>query len=124
MIEVQTVVESWFASLNETDSAARAAHVERAWAADGRWVDPPFEGAGHEAISQMVDDVYQQYPGIRFRRVSGIDTHHDAVRYAWEMVDPDGNVLVAGIDIGQLGRDGRLQRVSGFFGELPDESAA
>jgi hypothetical protein len=56
--------------------------------------------------------------------VSAIDTHHDAVRYGWEMVDQDGNVVVAGIDIGQLAPDGRLQRVSGFFGELSAEKEA
>lgn len=124
MSDLNATIESWFASLNEPRADRRAEQLERAWADGGRWVDPPFEGEGREAISRMVDAVYAQYPGCRFRRASAIDTHHDAVRYAWEMIDPDGNALVAGVDVGQLAPDGRLQRISGFFGELPDELAA
>jgi hypothetical protein len=124
MTDVSTTIDSWFAALNEPEAARRAAHVEQAWAGDGRWVDPPFEGQGHAEISQMVDGVYAQYPGARFRRVTSLDAHHDAVRYGWELVDPQGDVIVAGTDIGQLAPDGRLQRVSGFFGALGAEQAA
>lgn len=118
MTDITTTIDHWFASLNEQDEARRQEHIANAWAEDGRWVDPPFEGEGHTAISEMVAGVYAQYPQIRFRRNTGIDAHHDAVRYGWEMVDADGNVVVTGLDIGQLAQDGRLQRVSGFFGEL------
>jgi hypothetical protein len=33
-------------------------------------------------------------------------------------------VVVAGIDIGTLAPDGRLGRVTGFFGELPEKAVA
>ena len=32
---------------------------------------------------------------------------------------PDGAVVVAGIDVGALADDGRLERITGFFGEAP-----
>jgi hypothetical protein len=118
MNDVSNTIDTWFASLNELDAGKRAGLVEQAWAGDGRWVDPPFEGEGHRAITDMVDAVYQQYPDHRFRRASAIDAHHDAVRYGWELVNRDGLVVLAGTDIAQLGDDGRLQRVTGFFGEL------
>jgi len=124
MTDTNTTIERWFYALNETDAARRAEHIEAAWAQDGRWVDPPFEGQGHAEINGMLDGVHQQYAGARFRRTSALDVHHDAVRYGWELVNPDGDIVVAGIDICQLAADGRLQRVSGFFGELPAEQAA
>ena len=117
MTDVNITIDTWFASLNELDSGKRAGLVKQAWTGDGRWVDPPFEGEGHEGISQMVDAVYQSYPEHRFRRVSGIDAHHDAVRYGWELVDPEGSVVLAGTDIGLVADDGRLSRVTGFFGQ-------
>jgi hypothetical protein len=83
-----------------------------------------LEAEGHAALSDMVAGVHAQYPGHRFRRVSGIDTHHDQLRFAWELAAPDGAVTVAGIDVGALVSDGRLQRITGFFGELPEEAAA
>jgi hypothetical protein len=63
--------------------------------------------------------VCEHYAGQKFRRVSGVDVHHDRFRYRWELVAPDGTVTVAGIDIGDLAPDGRLRTVTAFFGELP-----
>jgi hypothetical protein len=51
--------------------------------------------------------------------VSELDVHHDAVRYGWELVDPEGSIVLAGTDIGTLDTDGRLSRITGFFGPLP-----
>ena len=124
MADVEATVERWFTALNEIDGAARAALVEEVWTANGRWVDPPFEGAGHEAINGMVDAIYEQFPDHRFRRASAIDAHHDSLRIGWELVSPDGDVVIAGTDVGVVDDDGRLARVTGFFGPLPDEAAA
>ena len=119
MTDINITIDTWFASLNELDSEKRAGLVKQAWAGDGRWVDPPFEGEGHDAINQMVDAVYQSYPDHRFRRVSDLDVHHDAVRYGWELVNQDGEIVLAGTDIGTLDAEGRLSRITGFFGPLP-----
>jgi hypothetical protein len=79
-----------------------------------------LEAEGHDALSDMVASVHTAYPGHRFTRLSGIDAHHDQVRFAWELAAPDGTTTVAGIDVGALGPDGRLRSITGFFGELPD----
>jgi hypothetical protein len=110
-----TYIDAW----NELDGGRRARLVESAWAADGQYLDPMLEAAGHAAISDMAAAVHARYPGHRFRRVSGVDVHHDRVRFAWELVGPDGAPVVGGIDIGELAPDGRLQRITGFFGDLP-----
>ena len=54
-----------------------------------------------------------------FRRTTGIDEHHGVARYGWELVAADGAVAVGGTDIAEIGDDGRLVRVTGFFGDLP-----
>ena len=83
-----------------------------------------LEAEGHAAISEMVAGVQAKFPGHRFRRLSGIDTHHDQLRFAWDLVSPEGAVVVAGLDIGALASDGRLRRITGFFGEAPAATAA
>ena len=120
MSDVITTVDTYLAMWNEPDAAARAELIERAWIEDGRYRDPLLEADGHAALSEMVTAVHAQYPGQRFRRLSGIDQHHDQARFAWELSGDDGTVTVQGLDVVELADDGRLARVTGFFGELPE----
>ena len=83
-----------------------------------------LEADGHAGLNQMVESVHAQFPGHQFRRLSGVDLHHDRVRFAWDLVAPDGAVTVAGVDIGELAADGRLRSITGFFGEPPAAEAA
>jgi len=119
MSSVTAMVDTYLAMWNETDPTRRAQQIERAWTGDGHYVDPQLEAAGHAAINEMVAAVQARFPGHRFRRVSGIDTHHNQLRFAWELASPDGAIVVAGIDVGGIAPDGRLARITGFFGELP-----
>src|SRR4051812_162821 len=99
MSDVETIVDTYLAMWNEEDAQQRAGHIQRAWAADGRYVDPLLEAEGHDALSDMVASVHTLYPGHRFKRLSGVDAHHDQVRFAWELAAPDGTTTVAGIDV-------------------------
>ena len=119
MSDLTTIVDTYLSAYGERDAARRAELIGRVWAADGQLVDPPLAAEGHDGISDMAASVQQQFTGHRFRRVSGIDKHHDQFRFAWELVGPDGTVAVSGMDVGELAEDGRLQRITGFFGELP-----
>ena len=67
----------------------------------------------------MVAAVHEQFPGHTFRRTSGIDAHHNLIRFGWDLVGPDGSTTVAGLDVGIVADDGRLQRIGGFMGDLP-----
>ena len=116
-----TVIDRYFEMWNTEDETARAAVVAEAWASDGRYRDPLLEADGHDELVAMVATVHAHYPGQRFRRTSGVDVHHDVARFAWELAAPDGAVTVAGIDVAELGDDGKLRRITGFFGELPTE---
>jgi hypothetical protein len=119
MSDATAIVDTYLAAWNETDPPARARLIARAWMDDGRYVDPMLAAQGHVAIDEMVAGVHAKFPGHRFRRVSGVDGHNGNVRFAWELVAPDGTTTVAGLDVGELAADGRLSRITGFFGELP-----
>lgn len=100
MSDLTTIVDTYLSAYGEQDAARRAELISQVWAADGRLVDPPLAAEGRDGISD-------------------IDEHHDQFRFAWELVGPDGTVAVSGIDVGELAEDGRLRRITGFFGELP-----
>jgi hypothetical protein len=119
MSDLTTTVDTYLSAYGEPDAARRAELIGRVWAADGRLVDPPLAADGHPGISDMAAAVQRQFADHRFRRVSAIDGHHDQFRFAWELVGPDGSVAVSGLDVGELADDGRLRRITGFFGDLP-----
>ena len=120
MADVTTTVDTYLSAYNETDAAARLALLEEAFTVDGRLIDPPIGGEGRQGISDMMGAVHQQFPGHRFRRSSGVDEHHGYLRYGWELLDPAGNVALAGMDVGELDSSSQLVRVTGFFGPLPE----
>ena len=124
MTDLNATIDTYLAAWNETDPTRRLTLVQQAWAADGRLIDPPLAAEGHAAISEMAAALQGQFPGQRFRRASTIDTHHDYLRFAWELVAPDGTVTLAGMDVGELAADGRLRRITGFFGPLAAEQSA
>jgi hypothetical protein len=124
MNNIAKIVDSYLEAFNETDAAKRTQLVALAWASDGSFVDPLFEARGHAALADLGPEVAAKYPGHRFRRASGVDSHHGKVRFSWEFVGPDGKVVVVGYDYGVLAGDGRLQTITGFFGPLPEVAAA
>ena len=102
----------------EPDAGRRAGLIEQAWAPDGVLLDPPLTGEGHEGISAAADALQQSFAGHTFRRTTAVDEHHGELRYGWALVTPEGATVLAGTDVGALADDGRLRRVTGFFGEL------
>jgi len=117
--DITATVDAYLSAWNERDPQRRAELIERVWSAQGRLIDPPLEAEGHAAISGMAGAMHEHYAGHGFRRASDVDAHHDQLRFAWELVGPDGTVALNGLDVGELAPDGRLLRVTGFFGELP-----
>jgi SnoaL-like domain len=123
MSDIIATIDAYLEMWNEPDPARRTELIEQAWAVDGSYLDPVLEARGHRALSEMVAGVHVHYPEHRFRRISSVDAHHDRVRFAWELAAPDGAVTVAGIDVGVLASDGRLESITGFFGELPADGS-
>jgi hypothetical protein len=117
---IATVVDTYLDALNELDAERRAELVRRAWDEDGKFFDPLAVAEGHDAIGQLTVKVQEMFPGSRFARTSGIDSHHSIVRFGWSLVGADGEAVVEGLDVGVLGGDGRLTRIAGFYGPLPD----
>jgi hypothetical protein len=122
-VDVASLVDTYIDMWNETDPDRRAELIATAWTDGGAYTDPLLEATGAAALSEMVAGVHAQLPGHRFRLTSGIDSHHDHHRFGWELAAADGTVAVEGIDVAELAPDGRLARITGFFGALPELAA-
>jgi hypothetical protein len=114
-VTIDTNLEAYL----EPDDERRTSLIKDVWATDGHLFDPPLDAKGHDAINEMFVTVQGMFGGHRFRRTTGIDTHHGIARYGWELVAPDGSVALAGMDVAVVDQEGKLTRIAGFFGELP-----
>jgi len=118
--EIIAGVKDYMDAWNETDEIARRALLERCWSDRGRYVDPTVDLQGRLALAQHIAKVQAARPGARLEFVSGIDVHHNVVRFLWRLVRADGTHGDTSIDFGEVGEDGLLVRIVGFFGQAPD----
>ena len=61
---IETTVERYFATWNETDAAARQAAIGATWTEDARYRDPLFAADGHTALDGMIAAVHDRMPVI------------------------------------------------------------
>jgi hypothetical protein len=119
-IDHQAIVDDYFAAWNTTDPAVRQATIAALYTPDAHVSDPLVDVTGHEQLSELFVRFHETYAGCSFRQKGTIDAHHDLMRWGWEMIDADGNVMLDGLDVGLVGANGKLGYVAGFFGlQLP-----
>lgn len=118
--DTDTLVDGYFAMWQTTDPAERAELVAKAFSDDGRHVDQHADATGHAELAEMIAGVHAAFPGFQMARTSGIDRFGDQLRFSWDLKGADGSPIVAGIDVAEVAPDGRLRRVTGFWGDLPE----
>jgi len=123
MADVEEIVAAYAAAWNEPDAVARRRALERAWADGGIYSDPTARVEGRDALLAHIGGFQAQMPGARILLTSGIDAHHGAIRFTWALRAGDGRIVTEGIDFGELADDGRLRRITGFFGPPPSAAS-
>ncbi|MEA2150851.1 MAG: hypothetical protein QOD69_2681 [Solirubrobacteraceae bacterium] len=68
-------------------------------------------------------DAYRD-PSVAVDGRGAFSEHHGWLRFGWRMLDPAGQVVLEGQDIGERGCDGLLRRIVGFFGPPPPVDVA
>src|SRR5262245_40520806 len=116
---VESTIEAYVATWNETDPNPRRAGIARAWTEAGRYRDPVMTSDGHAALDAMLAGVQAKFPGFVLKRISRVDHHNDAVRFSWSLGPASGPSVVEGVDFCTLGPDGRLASVVGFIDKMP-----
>jgi hypothetical protein len=106
--EASGIVASYAAAWDAHDEGERRALLERAWADDGVYRHPTALVEGREALIAHIGGFHERVPGARVESTTGR-----------RMLGPEGTVALEGMDFGELGDDGRLKRIVGFFGPFP-----
>ena len=116
---IKEVVTQYMAAWNEPEAATRQALLDQCWSDGGVYLDPRTSLAGRDALARHIAAIQATRPGARLEFMSGIDVHHNLVRFLWRLVRADGSLGDISIDFGEVGADGRLVGIIGFFGAPP-----
>ena len=68
----------------------------------------------------MIEAAQGHFPGYRLRLASGIEAHHDVLRFSW--VDggtADAPLYIKGTDFVSVSGEGRIKSVVGFVDAAP-----
>ncbi|MBT8214949.1 MAG: hypothetical protein KJP12_06960 [Acidimicrobiia bacterium] len=112
-------LDHMLAAWNESEPEKVRAHLEKALSPQVEFIDPSIVTWGIDEFEANVHAVHARVPGAEYRRTSGVDSHHGLYRYAWE-IRRDGELVLPGFDVSEVDEEGRVLRVLGFFGPLPE----
>lgn len=116
---IDIYLEAW----NEPDSDERARMLAKVMADDGGYSDPSKQVGDRAGIVEYIGEVLSAYPGARIVRTSDVDMHHQFGRFTWRLVRSDGTSLQDSVDFVEFTEDGRIHRMTGFFGlQKPDDA--
>ena len=125
------LADRYVALWNEGDPERRRKLIAGLWSEDGEHVlQPPeearriaaapgvggsaiIEARGYAEIEARATSAYEHWTateGWSFRRRDDADRVHDVVKFGWEAVDGDGEVMGAGLNLLVVGADGRIRR--------------
>ena len=116
---ITKTVTQYMAAWNEPDDTTRRALLAQCWSDEGVYLDPRASLTGRDELARHIGAMQASRPGARLEFMSGIDVHHHVVRFHWRLVRADGSCGDISIDFGEVGPDGRLVRIIGFFGAPP-----
>jgi hypothetical protein len=109
------LIDRYIATWNETDGGRRRDLIARTWTEDAKYLDPMLQSEGRDGIDAMIVGVQERFPGHRFRRTGDVESHHDQVRFTWDLTPEVGDPVVCGTDFGVVTSDNRLAAITGFF---------
>ncbi len=122
MRNVSEFVDRYVAMWHEADATLRRVIVRELWAVDGADVMRTLDARGYEAIEARVTTAHEKWireGGFVFRSLNNVASHHNVVKFNWEMVPAAGGKSEAvGFDFFILDDDGRI-RILYQFGEPP-----
>ena len=128
-MDVNQAVVNYISVWNERDAKQRRVLIAQTWSEDGSYVGPSREGVGHDAIDAMIATAQQQSvlplapgqsPQWRMSLASGIDAHHNYVRFSWTVGGtPEPPLYTKRTILAVLAADGRFKSAVGFTDAAP-----
>ncbi|HEY6560996.1 MAG TPA: hypothetical protein VI072_27160 [Polyangiaceae bacterium] len=121
---VAEAVELYGAGWNERDGARRDCLFARSVSPDLVYVDPTIDTTTADGLSAAIADFQTNAPGASIVQLSGLDERDGELRFTWDfrLTDPATQVTqsaVKGVDYMEIGEDGLITNIRGYWEPLP-----
>ena len=121
---VNEIVVRYLNAWSERDAKRRRDLVAQTWNEDGTYIDRVRDGRGHDSIDAMIAKAQAQFPGYSLHLASGVEAHHDYVRFSWVAGGTaEAPLYIKRTDFAVIADDGRLKSVIGFTDAAPAPAA-
>ncbi len=110
-----SLADAWFAAWAEPDGTARAAALAAIAAAAVRMRDRFSCVEGLDELTQHIAAAQRFMPGMRIVRNGDVRHCQGTVLAEWTASGPDGAPRGQGTNVFNLGPDGRIESVTGFW---------
>jgi hypothetical protein len=111
---IDIYIDAW----NEPQLDRRRLLFAQVMADYGVYTDPVTQIHSRADLVDYVGDMHDKGPGRRVVRTSDVDVHHLVCRFNWRLIQADGTQRPESVDFVEFASDGRIRRVTGFFGYL------
>lgn len=119
VLNLEALIDRYGEAWSEPDASRRESLLRSVWARDATYTDPTVERLDLDGLLAHIARVQASRPGAQVRRCTPVDTHHDVLRFGFEVIGADGALLRHGVDFVVLDSSrSRLHQVIGFFGPL------
>jgi hypothetical protein len=133
----EELADRYLALWNDRDADRRRRTIAELWTQDARhFVQPPqeiraiaaqpgiglpaiLEARGHEEIEARVASAHEHWvgsEGLSFRRRNDAERLGDVLKFHWEALDKNGELIAVGLHVLILAADGRIERDYTFVG--------
>lgn len=109
--DLEQVVDAYVAAWNEVDPAERDRLLDEATTDDFVFEGPTGRFKGRAAVDGLIAAMQERMPSATVVRVGSAEAVDPFVTFGWEIRTEAGARVLAGVDAGELGPDGRLTRV-------------
>ena len=112
MIELDDFIARYVATWNESDLDVRQKQIAGLWSEQASLFNRASEYHGLAGIEEAVNRSYDLFGarGFRFRALGKPASHHNAVKFSWEMITAgDGAVDSVGTQFLVLDENGRIR---------------
>lgn len=121
MPDADALVERYVAIWHKPDGEGLREAIAELWAPGARYIDPSHDVSGHDGLYGVITAVHREFvlPGkYLFRAGSAVQSHHNIVRFKWELAEAEtGKAVDGGLDVMVTDGEGRIAADYKFIGD-------